>query len=131
MLSSFATSAQMTSNSDEIFSLAAKSNKPVFLVFSGSDWCQQCIRFDKNILSDSVFQTFAGKHFTLYKADFPQRKKLEETIITQNEALAETYNPEGLFPRILLVSPDKKVINVFNYNQQTVEEFIAELNSFL
>ena len=31
------------------------ADEPVLLVFSGSDWCSNCIRFNKEVLSDSTF----------------------------------------------------------------------------
>lgn len=120
--------AQVLSNANEAFTLAAKTNKPVLLVFSGSDWCQQCIRFDKTVLSDSIFQQ---EKFIVLKADFPQRKKSDPELLKQNELLAEAYNPKGLFPHIVLLRSDKAVISVLNYYQQSASQFIKELKAYL
>ena len=83
------------------------------------------------MLSDSIFQTFTETNFIFYKADFPQRKKLSQAEIKLNEQLAERYNPDGHFPRILIIGSDKNVITVLSYNKQSNNEFIAELNSIL
>lgn len=125
------TYAQTVSGMEDVFGFAAKENKPVLLVFSGSDWCQKCIRLDKTILSDSTFIQFSKTNFIIWKADFPQRKKLSAAEVKQNELLAEKYNPEGFFPQLLLIRPDKTVITTFTYNHQTCSEFISELNSYL
>lgn len=120
--------AQILSNAEEAFALSVKINKPVFLIFSGSDWCQKCIHFEKKILSDTSFIQFSNENLILLNADFPQRKKLSNEEVKQNEALAESYNPDGLFPRFVLIDSDKKVIATITYNQQTSTDFISELN---
>ena len=42
--------AQWQTNYDEALALAKNENKPIVLVFSGSDWCGPCIRLKKTIL---------------------------------------------------------------------------------
>jgi len=122
--------AQVLENSEEAFRLSRESQKPLLLVFSGSDWCAPCIRFNKNVLSKEDFIHFASDHFILLKADFPQRKKLPESIRAQNEKLAERFNPSGQFPHILLLNPDESKKGTFIYRNQKSEEFINELSAY-
>jgi hypothetical protein len=67
----------------------------------------------------------------LLKADFPQRKKLSEEAKKQNDALAEKYNPKGLFPHFVLVIPGQTDHATLIYNNQTSDQFISEINSHL
>ena len=109
--------------------------KPVakrkLIVFSGSDWCKNCIRFKKEVLSSEVFISFAKENIEIVTADFPQRTKLSKEEITKNEALAEKYNTEGEFPRLVLLSTDESGSKVIPYTGQSPEQFVAELKNYL
>ncbi len=128
ILSANLSGAQILENADEAFKLSAASQKPVLLIFSGSDWCAPCIQFQKRILSDEQFEHYASDHFIMLKVDFPQRRKLERELLTQNEALAEKYNPKGQFPHILLLRPDQTVLSLLSYRNQQPQEFISQLS---
>jgi thiamine biosynthesis lipoprotein len=123
--------AQQTENSDVIFTLAKQKNKNVLLVFSGSDWCAQCIRFEKKVLSDPSFIQFADSNLILVTADFPQSKKLSEVTMKQNEELASKYNPSGLFPLIVLLRPNQEVAAYLDYHNEASGEFIEMINHYL
>jgi thiol-disulfide isomerase/thioredoxin len=109
---------------------ATETKRPVLLIFSGSDWCAPCIRFEKNILSESSFLSFANESLTIIKADFPQRKKISDDQKKQNEALAEQYNPKGLFPHVVLLGADHSIIATLTYSNQSPDEFISEIRSY-
>ena len=116
---------------EQVFDLSRETRKPVLIIFSGSDWCAPCIRFDKKVIADNSFQAFAKENLIILKADFPQRKKIADDLKKQNEALAEKYNPKGLFPHLVLVIPGQSAPVVLSYTHQTSDEFIYEINSHL
>ncbi|SEJ56428.1 Thioredoxin-like domain-containing protein [Dyadobacter koreensis] len=107
------------------------SAKNKFIVFSGSDWCKGCIQFRKKVLNDPSFETFAKENLEVVVADFPQRAKLAKEIIEQNEALAEKYNPKGVFPNLVLISDDGAHFEIITYKNQTPQEFVNELKNRL
>ena len=115
---------------DSIFRKATTEQKNIFMVFSGSDWCPNCIRFDKQVLENPDFQSFIKSNLFFLNADFPQRKKQPQALIAQNEALAEEYNPKGVFPTLLLISPNKKIIPL-SYHQETALQFIDKMKKVL
>jgi len=123
--------AQKPDEVKDAFERARLEQKAILLIFSGSDWCLPCIRFEKKILSDSDFIRFAGRELVLLKADFPQRKKLSKEMIAQNDRLAEQFNPNGVFPLLLLVKEDKTVLTSIEFNDQSPQEFIDLLKSRL
>lgn len=104
---------------------------PVLLIFSGSDWCQPCIRFEKQVLSDSAFLSFAQTSLNVVKADFPQRKKLLPAQRRENELLAERYNPEGKFPHVVLIRPDGAVLAVLSADAENGAAFVAQIEKYL
>lgn len=87
---------------------AQEVNRPILLVFSGSDWCRPCMQMDQSIFQSEAFQTYADKHLVLLKADFPRRRKNQLDSASQAEAaeLAQAFNPEGLFPTLVLMAPN-------------------------
>lgn len=124
-------SAQIQNNAEEAFRISKETNKPVLLVFAGSDWCSNCIRFEKKILSAKEFLSFADENIVILKADFPQRTPLSAPLQEQNASLAEKYNPNGVFPYLLLLSPGKSVLSYLQFSNQTPVEFITEIKSHI
>lgn len=132
LLICFETATSQVTNWNETTHEASVYNKPILLVFSGSDWCRGCILFDNNVLQKEAFQTLHPKQVLLYKADFPRKKKLQPPlpIKAQNETLAQQYNPNGIFPYILLLDSD---LNVLLEEQGNIDpaQFMATMSRFL
>jgi thioredoxin-related protein len=122
---------QLISDPKLAFSAATRTGKDILLVFSGSDWCMPCIRFEKKILSDSSFQKFAGERLVILVADFPQRKRVPDSIRIQYEALAEEFDPSGQFPQIVLLDSGRKRLGNLSYTDQSPGDFIRGLRSLL
>ncbi len=99
------------------------------VIFEGSDWCTNCRRLEKNILSDSLFVTYLSKErIKLLRVDFPQRKKLGKEQELQNEKLAEQYHFSSKFPEVVLAKDGSTQFRKIQYKNQTPKEFIHELN---
>lgn len=105
--------------------------KLTLLVFSGSDWCLPCIRFEREILQATEFKAFSNDYLVIEKADFPQHKKLTEEQVRHNEILAEKYNPQGYFPHVLLLNEHGKVLSQIITNRVDAENVIAQIKPFL
>jgi len=111
--------------------LASQQNKPIVLVFQGSDWCAPCIKMDREIWSTEIFKTYASKHYIMLKADFPRRKnnKLSESQTKANAELAEKYNNQGFFPFVVMLDKEGDVLGQRGYSKITPSQFINDLNS--
>jgi thioredoxin-related protein len=121
--------SQVLTDADAAFREATRTHRFVLLIFSGSDWCAPCIRFEKQVVATDTFMQFAAEHIVVLEADFPQRKRISIDTRAQNEALAERYNPEGSFPFLILLRSDRTPLRVFNYQDEAPESFISELRS--
>lgn len=119
--------AQVTSNQEEAIRWATEKDKTILLVFSGSDWCQPCIRFDKNVLQDPLFQKYVEDALVILKCDFPQRSQLSKATLQQNEALAERFNAKGEFPKLLLLNQQLDPIGNLIYKSEPTSQFIAKI----
>lgn len=130
MITTFA-QAQTTTNQDEAIRWAKEKDKAILLVFSGSDWCQPCIRFDKNVLQEATFQRYVEEALVVLKCDFPQRSQLSAKEMEQNEALAERFNPKGAFPKLVLLDDTFEPITTLTYKSQATSQFIDEIKQQL
>lgn len=113
--------------------IAATDNKAIVLVFQGSDWCAPCIKLDKEIWSTDEFKTYADEHYVMLQADFPRRKKnrLPEAQAEANAKLADQYNKSGIFPFVVVLDKEGKVLGETGYEKLSPEAYISQLNSFI
>lgn len=113
--------------------LAAVDNKPIILVFQGSDWCAPCIKLDRDIWQSEAFKKYAAQHYVMLLADFPRKKKnaLSDAQTAANALLAEAYNPKGNFPLVVVLDAAGKVLGKTGYKKTSPEKYIASLNTFI
>ncbi|EAQ48141.1 MULTISPECIES: thioredoxin family protein [Flavobacteriaceae] len=112
---------------------ATTQDKPIILVFQGSDWCAPCIKLDKEIWQSDAFKSYAQKHYVMLQADFPRKKKnaLPEAQQKANNTLAEHYNPNGYFPFVVVLDKNGHVLGNTGYEKTTPEAYIKKLNAFV
>jgi thiol-disulfide isomerase/thioredoxin len=111
---------------------AKEKNELILLNFSGSDWCGPCIMLRKEYLENESFLAMAKDNLIMVNADFPRRKKNIGTPeqIKRNEALAEKYNKEGVFPLTLILNADGKVLKSYQGKPAiSVEKWTQELQA--
>ncbi|WNJ19660.1 thioredoxin family protein [Pontibacter sp. G13] len=111
---------------EEAQEAAQLSDKPILLVFSGSDWCKPCIRWEQEVFSTPEFESFAQDHLILVRADFPRKRKnrLSEAQVQHNEALAAQFNPQGYFPYALLLTAEGEILVSTSYRVGGTDQFI-------
>ena len=111
--------------------IAIKENKKIVMVFQGSDWCAPCIKLDKYIWSTEEFKAYSKDNFVMVKLDFPRKKKnkLDKKQEELNGSLAEKYNPQGIFPMVVVFDSNIKVLGRTGYKKMTPLEYIKLLES--
>ncbi len=104
-------------------------DRDVLMVFAGSDWCRPCKMFKASILEDSTFQRSASEEIVVLYLDFPSRKKNQLPAAQQehNQAFAKRYNAEGLYPKLVLLTPTEQRLGELEFRDQGSEAFLAEL----
>ncbi len=117
----------------QALTFAKKENKPIVLVFAGSDWCAPCIKLERSIWKSSEFIQFSERNYILYKADFPRKKgnQLAAEITKKNRALAGTFNPNGHFPLVVVLNSKEEVLGKIGYKKLSPNQYISLLNSFM
>jgi thioredoxin-related protein len=86
---------------------AKKENKPLLVLFTGSDWCPPCMQMEKDTFSKPAFAQFADKNLVRFVADQPMKTQLPPGQVKQNEALSQQYKVDGV-PTVILFSPQGK-----------------------
>ncbi len=134
LLISLSTNAQDWFTSfDQALSLAKESDRNILMVFEGSDWCAPCRKLEKKILKKEAFLNFAAQELILLKVDFPRKKKnqLSQEQQTHNNALAEEFNPQAIFPTVVLIDHQKNELGRLGYEKISVEQYIEKLKSII
>lgn len=114
---------------DQTVQHATSQNKPILLVFSGSDWCKNCIDLDEKIFKHEKKLQLLEEKFVLHFADFPRANLLSKNKVLDNEMLADQYNPNGFFPYILSLKNQQTEIKIFKYNPGQSEDLFDQLLS--
>lgn len=91
---------------------AAKENKPILLVFTGSDWCGACVALHQEVLEKVRFAAYARDKFIPVEIDCPHGNKMSEEQRKANHDLAEKMHVEG-FPSVLVLTPQGTVAGGF------------------
>lgn len=110
--------------------LAKSTNRPIFALFTGSDWCGWCVRLNNEVLSQKAFQDYADKSLILFKADFPKSIHQSNELKSQNRSLQQKYGIRG-YPTVLLLDASGNVLGKTGYKQGGPEAYVANLQSML
>lgn len=133
MVSFVATAQNWETSYENALARAVKTNRPLIVVFSGSDWCAPCIKLEKEVWVSEEFKSYATENYVLYRADFPRKKKnqLSAEQKALNAELADRFNPKGHFPLVVILNSKEHVLGKTSYKKTTPNEYISHLNSFI
>lgn len=90
----------------EVHELSAKTNKPIFAFFTGSDWCGWCRKLQNNVFVKPDFIAWANKNVILLELDFPRAKPLTPELSKQNSELQQALGVRG-YPTVWLLYTEK------------------------
>ena len=104
--------------------ISIKENKPMFLFFTGSDWCGWCIRLQKEVFKTPEFIKWAKENVVLVELDFPRRAAQDEAIKMQNAQLQQQLQVRG-YPTVWFVSATKTAEAKINLNALGSSGYVA------
>ena len=109
---------------------ARQTKRPIFVLFTGSDWCIWCQRLRKDVLTKPAFQKLAAEQLILMFVDSPNGFELPTKVKQANEMLAKTLGAAGGVPHVIVVSADgKKLGEISGYRKEA--EYLLELQKIL
>ncbi len=110
---------------------AVKEGKPIFINFTGTDWCGWCIKLEKEVFSKKAFQDYAKENLVLVEIDFPKKKEQTAELKAQNKKLDKEYGVEGYPTLYLLDATGKKLTEDIGYREGGPEAYVEHLKSLL
>ena len=124
---------EWTMDLDAAKALAAQTGLPLFINFTGSDWCGWCRMMDKQVFSQEAWKVYAKEHFVLVWIDFPKDKSLvPDAFVERNAKLMQEFEVGGFPTYILLDSDGQTRLGQTGADRgATAETFIAELEDVL
>ena len=109
---------------------AKAENKAVLVNFTGSDWCQWCIKLSDEVFSKSEFEDYAEDNLILVRLDFPRSIEQSTETKTYNNQLAQRYGVQG-FPTILLFNSSGNLVLTTGYRPDGPVAYVDHLKSSL
>jgi len=84
---------------------AKKHQLPIYLIFTGPDWCPACDSMERSILNTADFKNFANRRLVLMKILVPPKGRLSP----ENQKLADLYRVDS-YPTVVMISPEGEMI---------------------
>lgn len=91
-------------NYEDAVNQARASSKPLLLFFTGSDWCDWCLKLEQDTFHSNDFIKKGAESFIFVKLDFPLYTPLDPQIGAQNRQLQKKFEIRT-FPTIVILEP--------------------------
>lgn len=117
-------------NLESALQKAKTENKAVLVNFTGSDWCQWCIKLSDEVFSKSEFEDYAEDNLILVRLDFPRSIEQSAETKAYNNQLAQRYGVQG-FPTILLFNSQGKMVLQTGYQPGGPVSYVEHLKNKL
>jgi len=107
---------------------AAADGKPVFLNFTGSDWCGWCMLMENKVFLTQEWEEWAATNLYLVTLDFPRdESKVPEEYQKRNRELSKEFGVGGYPTYIVLDSQGKKLGRLGADRNAKPAKFIRQL----
>lgn len=112
---------------DQALEKGNRENKPILLLFTGSDWCGWCIKLEDQVFSEEEFEEYATEKVVCVKADFPRNKDQDDEVKKQNKKLKKKFGISG-FPTVLVLNPkSEEIIANTGYREGGPSKYVDHL----
>jgi thioredoxin-related protein len=108
----------------------AAENKPVLMLFTGSDWCPACQNLKRDVFARPEFAAYADANLILLELDFPRNRPLPGAQKQANRSLADAYKVRYYPTMILLDMRGEEVVRP-RYDGNGVKDFLATLDNYV
>ncbi|MCB1119062.1 MAG: thioredoxin family protein [Chlamydiia bacterium] len=123
-------SLQWQTNYDAACKQAKQENKPLVLLFTGSDWCTWCHKLEGEVLDTPQFSNEMGDKCIFVKLDFPRKHPIDSQTKAQNETLKNKFSIKG-FPTIVVLDADQHLLGTTGYRSGGPSAYANHLENFL
>lgn len=92
--------------------ISLEKKLPLFLFFTGSDWCGVCKKLQNEVFFKPEFAEWAKDKVVLVELDFPRNKQPDPELQKQNTPMKEMFGITG-YPTIVFVTPSKNQLGTY------------------
>jgi len=128
-----ATPGQWTMDLEAAQKVAKEKKLPIFINFTGSDWCVWCKHMEKEVFTKPEWINYAKDSLVMVWIDFPQNKELVPLKYRdRNQKLAQFFGINAYPAYIVLDEDGQTQLGELEAEQQiTPASFITKLNAVL
>lgn len=113
-------------NYEKALQEAKASNKPLFLFFTGSDWCGWCKKLEKEVLDTPEFSKAVGGKMIFVVLDYPMKKSIDSRVYEQNQALKKQFAIKS-YPTVVLINNNEELIGSTGYRSGGGQKYAQHL----
>ena len=130
VLSLGATTIDWLNNIEDALQIAKKSDKHVFVFFTGSDWCSWCDRLISEVYNEKEFQEYVNKNMVMVLLDYPRSDIIPKDQKEYNSIQQQKYNIQG-YPSVIVLNADGKVALQTGYREGGAYKYVEFLKGSL
>jgi thioredoxin-related protein len=110
---------------------AEAESKCMLLAFTGSDWCDWCIKLEAEVFSRPVFRNFAESNLVMLVIDFPSDESAKTLAARkQDSALADYFGVNG-FPTVLIICPEGNAVARTGYKDGGPKAYVEHVKQLM
>lgn len=111
---------------------AKRTDRPLFVLKTGSDWCPWCVKLHENVLSKPAFAEFAAENLVLVYLDNPSKSNpLGEAQRQHNRRVATELDLGGGVPSAAVFTADGRRIGAIGGGGLDLDGYLAKLRDIL
>ena len=118
-------------NWDKALAEAKKTNKKLFLLNTGSDWCYWCKKLREEVLDKPEFAKFAAANLVLVYLDSPSRNPLGKEQKMHNRQIAKALPFGGGVPHVLVMNAKGEKLGALGGGGQNVDQYLEKLRGIV
>lgn len=114
---------------DEALEISKTEDLPILVIFTGSDWSELSITFEKEILTHQVFQKWAQTKVVWTLVDLPRVGLDDEERRIRRELMKELG--AETFPMAVFLSPKEEPLGTLTHDPEGPDAWIKRANAIL
>ena len=118
-------------NWDKALAEAKKTNKKLFLLNTGSDWCGWCKKLRAEVLDKPEFAEFARKNLVLVYLDSPSRDPLGKEQKAHNRQIVKALPFGGGVPHVLVMNAKGEKLGAIGGGGLGLDEYLKKLRGIV
>lgn len=101
---------------------AENTDKRVLALFTGTDWCPPCQKFEAEVAHDEQFATIFSPYFVFYKCDWLRNSPQPAAVAAEVKRMRDEYDIES-FPTLKILDSQGEELDEVDWTGTRAETF--------